>query len=73
MLQVFARASSTELVIGREHSTQRVEHVLSCLLARAALTERSRDLQHARNDPAVLVWLVEGDREVDRGRHTTTQ
>jgi hypothetical protein len=69
MLQVLARASPGELVVGREHSAQRIEHVLSCLPPRATLAEGSRNLQHTRDDPTLLVGLVEGDREVDRGRH----
>src|SRR5580693_4467103 len=71
MLQILVRVSPRKFLIRREHRAQCIEHVLPCLLSRAALAESSWDLQHTRDDPTCLVWLVEGDREVDRGhRHT---
>lgn len=70
MLQVAARASSRELVIRCEHRAQRVQHVLPRLLSRAALAEGSGNLQHPRDNPALLIGLVEGNREVDRRQHS---
>jgi len=69
MLQVLAWVSPGELIVRREHRAQRIEHVLPRLHSRTTLAEGSRNLQHTRNNPTLLVGLVEGDREVNRGRH----
>jgi hypothetical protein len=71
MLEVLVRELPGELVVRREHRLQRIEHVLPCLCSSAALTEGPGNLQYTRDNPAILIGLVEGDREVDRWRHTT--
>jgi len=69
MLQILTGASPAKLIVRRKHRAQCVEHVLTCLLACAALAEGSWDLQHTRHYPATLVRLIKRNREVDGGRH----
>lgn len=72
MLKIIARAAPRELVVGCEYCAQRIEHVLPCLRSSAALAESPRNLQHTRDDPALLVGLIECDREIDRRGHENT-
>ncbi len=65
VLKVFSGATTGELVIGSEHSAERVEHVLASLFASSTLTQGAPDLKYARDDPAVLVGLIECNGEID--------
>lgn len=56
--------------LGREHQTQRVDHVRSRLLARQSLAEDASDLGNRCNDPAVLTRLID-DRQVKLLSHST--
>src|SRR5680860_977440 len=57
--------------LGRGHELERVEDVHARLVARAALAEDAGDLGDRRDDPAVLVLLVE-NRWLSSGRHSAT-
>ena len=69
VLEILARAPANQLIVWREHRTQRVQRVLTSLLPSPALAQRTGDLKYACDDPAVLVGLIKCDREVDRSRH----
>lgn len=49
---------SGQLLIGSQHRAQGIEDVLSSFLAGAALAHCPRNLQNARDDPALLVGAV---------------
>jgi len=51
------------VLVRREDYLQCVEEVLPSFLSRPALAERPGDFHHARNDPALLVGILEGDRQ----------
>jgi hypothetical protein len=59
----YAPGDVSVVIVRREHQTEGIENVSSCLLARAALAERTRDLHYARDDPTVFVRLVVRDRQ----------
>src|SRR5947207_11554083 len=52
------------VVVRREHELERVDDVFARLLPCAALTDRARDFDDARDDPTVLVRLVVLDRHL---------
>src|SRR3990172_6545127 len=56
-VELFAPAgrNADVILVGGEHQTQRIEHVLARLIPRHALTDSSRNLDDTGNDPAVLV------------------
>lgn len=72
MLAIRLSRLAGQLLVGRQYRAQRVEGVLLRLLAGAALAHRAGDLEHARDDPALLVGTLEGNREIDRCGHVGT-
>ena len=72
MLEILARRLSREFSVRREHRLQRVQNVLSSLLARAALAQGAWNLEDPCHYPAVPIRLVKSDREVDRRHHSHT-
>jgi hypothetical protein len=59
-------------VIGRQHQTQRVDDVLARLVSGSTLAHRARHLDDPRDGPAVLVGLVECDRQAKLVAHAPT-
>jgi hypothetical protein len=62
------RFAGKRLVVSEDRA-EGVEHVLTCFLAASALAQGSWHLKDARDDPAVLVGLIEGNRQVDGCSH----
>jgi len=72
MLAISSRGFAGKLLVRSKHRAQGVEDVLAGLLAGAALTQGAGHLENARDDPAILVGTIEGDREVNRCGHAET-
>jgi hypothetical protein len=69
MLDVRLLALTRELVVRREHGRERVQYVDPGLLARVSLAEGAGHLEYLSDDPAILVGLVVGDRELNGCSH----
>jgi hypothetical protein len=69
MLDAGRGLPARQLLVGGQHRAQRVEDVLASLLASAALAQRPGHLEHPGDDPALLVGLLESDRELDGRGH----